>query len=92
MKKIFIAMLALAASGAWAFDLDKLKEKTKAAGQTDAGQAVSAKASAEADKKVEAVGTIDELLALDHPWIQEYFRGSRGRAALNAKHGTKERN
>jgi phospholipid/cholesterol/gamma-HCH transport system ATP-binding protein len=35
-----------------------------------------------ADKKVEAVGTIDELLALDHPWIQEYFRGPRGRAAL----------
>ena len=35
-----------------------------------------------ADQKVEAVGTIDELLALDHPWIQEYFRGPRGRAAL----------
>ena len=35
-----------------------------------------------ADKKVEAVGTIDELLALDHPWIQEYFRGPRGRAAI----------
>ncbi|MDO7843114.1 ABC transporter ATP-binding protein [Sphingomonas immobilis] len=34
-----------------------------------------------ADKKVIAVGTIDELLALDHPWIQEYFRGPRGRAA-----------
>ena len=33
-----------------------------------------------ADKKVIAVGTIDELLALDHPWIQEYFRGPRGRA------------
>lgn len=35
-----------------------------------------------ADKRVIAVGTIDELLALDHPWIQEYFRGPRGRAAL----------
>ena len=34
-----------------------------------------------ADKKVIAVGTIDELLALDHPWIQEYFKGPRGRAA-----------
>ena len=33
-----------------------------------------------ADRKVIAVGTIDELLALDHPWIQEYFRGPRGRA------------
>ena len=38
-----------------------------------------------ADKKVIAVGTIDELLALDHPWIQEYFNGPRGRAALAAK-------
>ncbi|WP_419807431.1 ABC transporter ATP-binding protein [Sphingomonas sp.] len=35
-----------------------------------------------ADKKVIAVGTIDELLATDHPWIQEYFRGPRGRAAV----------
>jgi phospholipid/cholesterol/gamma-HCH transport system ATP-binding protein len=34
-----------------------------------------------ADKHVVAVGTIPELLALDHPWIQEYFRGPRGRAA-----------
>jgi phospholipid/cholesterol/gamma-HCH transport system ATP-binding protein len=33
-----------------------------------------------ADKKVIAVGTIPELLALDHEWIQEYFRGPRGRA------------
>ncbi|MCJ2183891.1 ABC transporter ATP-binding protein [Novosphingobium sp. 1949] len=38
-----------------------------------------------ADKKVIAVGTIPELLALDHPWIQEYFNGPRGRAALVAK-------
>jgi phospholipid/cholesterol/gamma-HCH transport system ATP-binding protein len=34
-----------------------------------------------ADRKVIAVGTIPELLALDHEWIQEYFRGPRGRAA-----------
>ncbi|WBO22265.1 ABC transporter ATP-binding protein [Sphingomonas abietis] len=34
-----------------------------------------------ADKKVVAVGTIEELVALDHPWIQEYFNGPRGRAA-----------
>jgi phospholipid/cholesterol/gamma-HCH transport system ATP-binding protein len=34
-----------------------------------------------ADKKVIAVGTIPELLDLDHEWIQEYFRGPRGRAA-----------
>jgi phospholipid/cholesterol/gamma-HCH transport system ATP-binding protein len=34
-----------------------------------------------ADQKVIAVGTIDELLATDHPWIQSYFNGPRGRAA-----------
>ena len=34
-----------------------------------------------ADKKVIAVGTIPELLALDHPWIEEYFKGPRGRMA-----------
>jgi phospholipid/cholesterol/gamma-HCH transport system ATP-binding protein len=34
-----------------------------------------------ADRHVIAVGTIPELLALDHPWIQEYFNGPRGRAA-----------
>jgi phospholipid/cholesterol/gamma-HCH transport system ATP-binding protein len=36
-----------------------------------------------ADKKVIAVGTIPELLALDHPWIQEYFNGPRGRSAAD---------
>ena len=35
-----------------------------------------------ADKRVTAIGTIDELLATDHPWIQDYFRGPRGRAAV----------
>ena len=34
-----------------------------------------------ADRRVIAVGTIAELMALDHPWIQEYFNGPRGRAA-----------
>lgn len=38
-----------------------------------------------ADKRVIAVGTIPELLALDHPWIQEYFNGPRGRAASAAR-------
>jgi phospholipid/cholesterol/gamma-HCH transport system ATP-binding protein len=37
-----------------------------------------------ADRKVVAVGTIPELLALDHPWITEYFKGPRGRAAADA--------
>jgi phospholipid/cholesterol/gamma-HCH transport system ATP-binding protein len=34
-----------------------------------------------ADKRVIAVGTIDELVATDHPWIKDYFGGPRGRAA-----------
>ncbi|RVT43911.1 ABC transporter ATP-binding protein [Sphingobium algorifonticola] len=38
-----------------------------------------------ADRKVIAVGTIAELLATDHPWIQEYFNGPRGRAAVSAQ-------
>ena len=41
-----------------------------------------------AEKRVIAVGTIDELKALDHPWIEEYFNGPRGRAAV----ATEERN
>lgn len=28
------------------------------------------------------IGTLDELMENDDPWIQEYFRGPRGRAAL----------
>ena len=38
-----------------------------------------------ADKKVIAIGTIPELLAMDHPWIQEYFNGPRGRAARDSR-------
>ena len=38
-----------------------------------------------ADKQVIAVGTIPELLETDHPWIDEYFNGPRGRAALSSK-------
>lgn len=30
-------------------------------------------------------GTIDELLALHHPWIHDYFGGMRGQNALNGK-------
>lgn len=44
-----------------------------------------------ADRQVIAVGTIDELLALDHPWIQEYFNGPRGRAATAAVGRAKDR-
>ena len=42
-----------------------------------------------ADKRVIAVDTISELLKIDHPWIQEYFNGPRGRAADAARHRAK---
>ena len=35
------------------------------------------------DKRV-VVGTMEEMLAYDHPWVREYFHGPRGRAALRA--------
>lgn len=38
-----------------------------------------------ADKKVEAVAPIGDLLNNPHPWIREYFHGPRGRAAQAAK-------
>ena len=38
-----------------------------------------------ADRKVIAVDTVPNLMELDHPWIQEYFNGPRGRAALTAQ-------
>lgn len=42
-----------------------------------------------ADKRVIAVGTIPELLAMDHHWIQEYFNGPRGRAAMQSRERAK---
>ncbi len=38
-----------------------------------------------AEKRVIAIGTLDDVRRSDHPWIQEYFSGPRGRAALSAK-------
>jgi phospholipid/cholesterol/gamma-HCH transport system ATP-binding protein len=39
-----------------------------------------------ADKHIIASGTIAELSRFDHPWVQEYFGGPRGRAAAIAQH------
>ena len=44
-----------------------------------------------AEKKVIAVGTIPELLATEHPWIQDYFNGPRGRAAAGGNQTAKRR-
>ncbi|EKE44880.1 ABC transporter, ATPase subunit [Oceaniovalibus guishaninsula JLT2003] len=35
-----------------------------------------------AEKRVLAVGTMAEMLKIDHPWVREYFHGPRARAAL----------
>jgi phospholipid/cholesterol/gamma-HCH transport system ATP-binding protein len=74
--------------GAAAFD-ELIKELRDALGLTvflithdlDTLYAICDRVAVLADKKVVAIGTIPELLALDHEWIQEYFRGPRGRAA-----------
>ena len=34
-----------------------------------------------AEKRVLVAGTLDELLAFDHPWVRDYFHGPRARAA-----------
>lgn len=36
-----------------------------------------------ADQKVLAVGSMEEMLQVDHPWVHEYFHGPRARAALS---------
>ena len=38
-----------------------------------------------ADRKLLAAAPVAELETLDHPWVQEYFNGPRGRAAREAR-------
>jgi phospholipid/cholesterol/gamma-HCH transport system ATP-binding protein len=38
-----------------------------------------------ADRRILAVAPVGELERLEHPWVQEYFNGPRGRAAQAAK-------
>lgn len=38
-----------------------------------------------ADKKIIALGTIEELMAAEHPWLRAYFHGARSRAAMIGK-------
>jgi len=44
-----------------------------------------------ADKKVVATGPIAELKRSEHPWIQEYFNGPRGRVAAAGETISQER-
>lgn len=38
-----------------------------------------------AEKRVLVTGSIEDMLHNDHPWVREYFRGPRARAALATK-------
>jgi phospholipid/cholesterol/gamma-HCH transport system ATP-binding protein len=42
------------------------------------------------DKKLR-VGTLDQMLHDEHPWIHAYFHGPRGRAAQHAESGQRQR-
>ncbi|HEU4991993.1 MAG TPA: ATP-binding cassette domain-containing protein [Luteimonas sp.] len=41
-----------------------------------------------ADRRILAVAPVEELERLEHPWVQEYFNGPRGRAAQSAREVT----
>jgi phospholipid/cholesterol/gamma-HCH transport system ATP-binding protein len=41
------------------------------------------------DQKVEIIGTLDEVVANQHPFIRNFFMGERGRRALEAVHAVK---
>lgn len=42
-----------------------------------------------AEKKVLAVGTMAEMMKVDHPWVHEYFHGPRARAASASEQAEK---
>jgi phospholipid/cholesterol/gamma-HCH transport system ATP-binding protein len=41
-----------------------------------------------ADGKIAAVGTLQTMLASQHPWVRAYFAGERGRSLLSPAHAT----
>jgi len=46
--------------------------------------ALSTRIAVLAEKHVVALGTTQELLKVDHPFVKEFFLGDRGRRALEA--------
>ena len=42
------------------------------------------------DRKVKAVGTVEDMLAIDDPWIHAYFHGVRARQMVRGPDGRKE--
>tara|TARA_R110002074_G_scaffold3594_17_gene18799 strand:- start:702 stop:1493 length:792 start_codon:yes stop_codon:yes gene_type:complete len=77
--------------GAAAFDI-LIKQLQAALGLTvflvthdlDSLHAICDRIAVLADGKVLAVGTMEEMLTVDHPWVHEYFHGPRARAALSS--------
>lgn len=75
--------------GAAAFD-QLIRRLQKALGLTvfmvthdlDSLNAICDRIAVLAEKKVLLVGTMEEMLASDHPWVRDYFHGPRARAAL----------
>tara|TARA_R110002012_G_scaffold90555_3_gene221343 strand:- start:617 stop:1411 length:795 start_codon:yes stop_codon:yes gene_type:complete len=75
--------------GAAAFDI-LIKQLQNALGLTvflvthdlDSLHAICDRVAVLADRKVFAVGTMQDMLAIDHPWVREYFHGPRARAAI----------
>lgn len=43
-----------------------------------------------ADKRVLICAPLEDVMAFDHPWVQDYFHGPRARAALSAKDRARE--
>ena len=50
----------------------------------DTLQAVCDRIAVLAEKRVLISGTMQEMLAFDHPWVRSYFHGPRARAAIDA--------
>ena len=78
--------------GAAAFDI-LIKQLQAALGLTvflvthdlDSLHAICDRIAVLAEGRVLAAGTMAEMLEVDHPWVQAYFKGPRARAALAQK-------
>lgn len=85
--------------GASAFD-ELVRALSKALGLTvvlvthdlDTLYAVCDRVAVLAEQRIYAIGTIDELKQISHPWIQEYFNGPRGRAAAGSSGAAAQKN
>ncbi len=56
----------------------------------DSLYAICDRVAALADRRVIAVGTMDTMLASDHPWLRAYFHGARGSRLTGAPAGDKD--